>query len=436
MSDVAVWPMNEGEAPLLWRGDVLVVGGGSAGSAAAVAAARAGADTLLLESGGFLGGTGARILDTFYGFFAPGSGERVVGGVGWEVCERLDHMKMSFHRANTYGAGTGITYEPEALKLVWDQIVRDSGAKVMLYALALMPILNDQMIKGAVVASKAGLGRVEATVVIDASGDGELSWRAGAEFAPASRFSDLQPATATFRMGGVGKRPDTATLHRLMSEAAQDGYALPRIEGSAHETLLPGVVHTNMTRVSGMDLTDPWQLTEAEQEGRRQVFEYARFLRDRVPGYEASYLIGASPRIGVRETRRLQGVYVLNEQDFLDCARHPDDIALCGAPLEDHSAGSKTRWLYVGGHGAPDGSLFGIPYRTLVPIGVTNLLVAGRFFSATHEAHASARSIGQCTAMGMAAGQAAAIAVRSLTTPEKVDPVQLREELSKEGALL
>jgi hypothetical protein len=436
MSKVAVWPTNESEVPLLWRGDVLVVGGGSAGSAAAVAAARAGADTLLLESGGFLGGTGSRVLDTFYGFFAPGSGERVVGGVGWEVCRRLEQMGMSFQRANTYGAGTGVTYEPEALKLVWDQIVHDSGAKVLFYALALTPVLDGRTITGAIVATKAGLGRVEATVVIDASGDGELSWRAGAEFAPASRLSDLQPATATFRMGGVGDRPDTATLHRLTREAAEQGYALPRLEGSAHETLLPGVVHANMTRISGKDLTDPWQLTEAEQEGRRQVFEYARFLRERVPGYEDSYLLGSAPRLGIRETRRLQGAYVLDEQDFLGCARHEDDIALCGAPLEDHSAGSETRWQYVGGREAPDGALFGIPYRTLVPRGVTNLLVAGRFFSATHEAHASARSIGQCTAMGMAAGRAAAIAVQNQISPEKVDPTQLRGELSKEGALL
>lgn len=436
MSDVAGWPTREQEVPLLWRGDVLVVGGGSAGSAAAVAAARAGADTLLLESGGFLGGTGSRVLDTFYGFFAPGSGERVVGGIGWEVCQRLEQLGMSFQRANTYGAGTGVTYEPEALKLVWDQLVHDSGAKVLFYALALTPLLDHRTMGGAIVATKAGLARVEAEVVIDASGDGELSWRAGAEFAPAGRLSELQPATATFRLGGVGPRPDTAGLHRLMREAAQQGYTLPRLEGSAHETLLPGVVHTNMTRVAGRDLTDPWQLTEAEQEGRRQVFEYVRFLRERVPGYENSYLIGMSPRLGVRETRRLQGVYVLSEQDFLDCTRHPDDIALCGAPLEDHSAGSQTRWQYVGGREAPDGSLFGIPYRTLVPVGVSNLLVAGRFFSATHEAHASARSIGQCTAMGMAAGRAAAIAVRNRITPEKVDPAQLREELSKEGALL
>lgn len=425
--------------PADWTGDVLVVGGGSAGSAAAVAAARTGARTLLVESGGFLGGTGTRVLDTFYGFYAPGpGGERVVGGVGWEACRRLASMDMSFERPNTYGAGTGVTYEPEALKLVWDDMVTGSGAEVLFYGFMTAVIVADGKVTGAIVATKEGPLRLDASVVIDATGEGEVAWRAGAELASSLPLDDIQPATSTFRVGGVGDSPAaTKELHRLTTEAAASGeYDLPRLEGSIHITLIPGVRHANMTRIAGRDLTDPWELSRAEQEGRRQSWEYVRFLRDRVPGYENIHLLNTSSRLGVRETRRLVGEYVLSGEDFRAAASHDDDIARCGAPIEDHAAGAATRWEYVGGRNEPDDATYGIPFRTLVPRTVNGLLAAGRFFSATHEAHASARSIGQCTAMGMAAGTAAALAADAGIEPRNLDHTTLRTRLTKDEAIV
>ncbi len=420
-----------------WRGDVLVVGGGSAGSSAAVAAARAGARTLLVESGGFLGGTGTRVLDTFYGFYAPGErNERVVGGVGWEVCERLAGREMSFERPNTYGAGTGVTYEPEALKVVWDELVAGAGADLLLYGLMTAAVVADGRVVGVVVETRAGPMRLDAAVVVDATGEGEVAWRAGAELAPSLPLDGIQPATSAFRLGGVGPATaPTKEIHALIGEAIADGtYALPRREGSIHVTNWPGVRHANMTRVAGRDLTDPWELSRAEQEGRRQSWEYARFLHDRVPGYESSYLLGTSPRLGIRETRRLVGASVLSGDDFRGARSHDDDIARCGAPIEDHSAGGATRWEYVGGLAEPDGAAYGIPFGTLVPVTLDGLLAAGRFFSATHEAHASARSIGQCTAMGHAAGLAAALAVDAGREPRTVDTAVLRARLVEDGA--
>jgi hypothetical protein len=424
---------------VLWTGDVLVVGGGSAGSAAAVAAARSGAHTLLVESGGFLGGTGTRVLDTFYGFYAPGpSSDRVVGGVGWEVCERLRLAGMSFERPNTYGAGTGVTYEPEALKLIWDGIVNESGAQTLLYGLLTAAVVDENRVIGAVIETKLGPVVARAHVVVDATGEGEVAWRAGAALAPSLPLKEIQPATSTFRVGGVSEDPaSTKDIHRLMAEAARDGdYDLPRLEGSIHVTMLPGVRHANMTRVAGKDLTDPWQLTKAEQDGRRQSWEYVRFLKDRVLGYEHSYLLGTSHRLGIRETRRLEGEYVLSGVDFTGAVSHEDDIARCGAPIEDHAAGAGTRWEYVGGIPEPDDSTYGIPYRTLVPRDTDGLLAAGRFFSATHEAHASARSIGQCTAMGQAAGTAAALAADAGIEPRKVDYADLRNRLVEAEAIV
>jgi len=425
--------------PTVWSGDVLVVGGGSAGSAAAVAAARLGARTLLVESGGFLGGTGTRVLDTFYGFYAPGpSGERVVGGVGWEACERLRLRDMSFERPNTYGAGTGVTYEPEALKVIWDELVTESGAELLFYSLMTAAIVDEDQVRGIVLETKQGPMQALATVVVDATGEGEVAWRARALLAPSLPLDEIQPATSTFRVGGVTQDPaSTKEIHRLIAEAVKDGsFDLPRLEGSIHHTMLPGVRHANMTRVAGQDLTDPWQLTRAEQDGRRQSWEYVRFLQARVPGYEHAYMLGTSPRLGIRETRRLEGEYVLSGADFRAAQSHEDDIARCGAPIEDHAAGAATRWEYVGGRAEPDDSTYGIPYRTLVPRDTNGLLAAGRFFSATHEAHASARSIGQCTAMGQAAGTAAALAADANIEPRKVEYQHLRSKLTEAEAIV
>jgi hypothetical protein len=168
-------------------------------------------------------------------------------------------------------------------------------------------------------------------------------------------------------------------------------------------------------------------LTAAELEGRRQVREYHRFLRDCVPGFEKSVVVGTSPSIGIRESRRVIGDYQLTRDDVLSARRFEDEIALCGAPIEDHGPGGETDWQYV-----PGGAVYGIPYRCLLPRGVEGLLVAGRCFSATHDAHASARSMATCMAMGQAAGTAAAMG----GLPRAVEVVGLRDRLVANGALL
>lgn len=404
---------------VLWEGDVIVAGGGSAGCAAAVAAARSGARVLLVESSGFLGGTGAAVLDTFYGFYAPGpEAPRVVGGIGWEVCERLFAAGEAFERPNTYGAGTGVTYEPEALKVVWDELT--SGVTVLLHARVCGP-----GVLGVVVETVAGRFLVRAPVVVDATGDAEYAWRAGVALERPGM--QLQPMTATFRLGGVDlSATSTAELHALM--ATSD---LPRREGSVHRTVHDGIVHTNLTRVTGLDPTDPLQLSQAEREGRRQVGAYVRFLREKVPGYGSAVLLGTSVRIGVRESRRLIGRYVLTSEDVLAGRDHPDTIARCGAPIEDHDSGAGTRWEYVRDFGT-----YGIPYRCLLPTEPMGLIVAGRCLSATHDAHASARSMGQCMAMGQAAGTAAALAASTGVDPAEIDVDVLRARLRAEGALL
>jgi hypothetical protein len=142
-------------------------------------------------------------------------------------------------------------------------------------------------------------------------------------------------------------------------------------------------------------------------------------------------VVATSPAIGIRESRRIHGDYVLTRDDVLTGRRFDDEIALCGAPIEDHHAGGDTAWQYVG-----EGGVYGVPYRALLPAGIEGLLVAGRCFSSTHDAHASARSMATCMAMGQAAGSAAAMAVAAGVAPRAVDVVLLRERLARDGALL
>jgi hypothetical protein len=425
--------------------DVLVVGSGSAGSTAAIAAARAGARTLLLERYGFLGGTSTLVLDTFYGFFTPGrSARKVVGGIPDDVVEGLRGFDACFERPNTYGAGTGITYHPEYLKVVWERLVGASGARVLLHAWVQDVESRGGRVTAVIAATKAGLRRIPARVVVDASGDADVCYYAGVPFERAGEKEPAQTLTTTFRMVNVDlerrRSLPKVEFHRLLAEAAEAGdYELPRREGSDHATPVPGMTATVMTRLPSFerrpggfaDATDPEFLTRAEVEGRRQALEYFRFLRDRVPGYGKAHLAGFGTQIGIRETRRVEGDYRLTREDVLSARRFEDQIGLCGAPLEDHSEGSETKWRYL-----PEGECVGIPYRTLLPRGTENLLVAGRCFSATHDAHASVRSMAQCMAMGQAAGAAAAGSAASGKAPRELDVPALRGRLRALGAVL
>lgn len=432
--------------PVIADVDVVVVGGGSAGSTAAIAAARAGASTLLIDRLPFLGGTSTAVLDTFYGFYTPGSEARkVVGGIPDDVVAGLRALGPVVERPNTYGAGTGVTYLAEHLKVVWERLVTEAGATVLLHALLQAVDVRDGRVDGVVVATKAGLARVRGRVFVDASGDADLTAFAGFGYETAGDIDPAQTLTTTFRMVNVDhERRRTlpkAAFHALMAEAAASGaYDLPRREGSDHITPIDGMTATVMTRLDSyrrdadgriVNATDAWFLSEAEMAGRRQALEYVRFLRERVPGYERASLVALSTHVGVRETRRVFGDRRLTREDVLAARQWDDQVALCAAPIEDHHGGTDTVWEYL-----PDGQAVGIPYGTLVVRDAENVLVAGRCFSATHDAHASVRSMAQCMAMGQAAGTAAAMAAAADVAPRQLDVAVLRDRLRRTGAIL
>ena len=430
--------------PLLMETDVLVVGGGSAGCTAALAARERGRhDVVLLERYGFLGGSSTQVLDTFYGFFTPGPEPRkVVGGIPDRVVDALEAEGAVFLRPNTYGAGTGVTYDPERLKLVWDELLARAGVRVLLHAtLVDAEIAPDGRIVGVVISTKSGMFRLRARRFVDASGDADLCHWAGIAYERAGEIDPAQTLTTTFRMCNVdldrferagGKR----MLAERMARAVEEGrHALPRKAGSAHAMVQPGCISTVAVRVADVDATDFEQLGEAEREGRRQAYRYEAFFRDCVPGYEDARIIGLATQIGVRETRRVHGEYRLTREDCLEVRRFDDRVLLCGAPIEDHRDGpageEETEWAYV-----PDGRAYDVPYRALVPRGRDEMWVAGRCFSATHDAHASCRSMAQTMSMGQAAGLAAALSLESDCGARDVPVPLLQHALVELGAVL
>jgi hypothetical protein len=439
--------------------DVLVVGAGSAGCSAAIAAALStDGDVLLVERYGFLGGISTQSLDTFYGFFTPGDEpKKAAGGVPDMVVDRLDARGEMFLRPNTYGAGTGVTYNPEYLKVVWDQLLEEAGARVLLHT----QVVDVEAPAGAAGAAEAprqdappvvvlrtvgGLLRVAAKRIIDTSGDAAVARLLGARLENAGELEAAQTFTTTFRMCNVDldafKRAGGKNmLQEKMARAVDTGtYPLPRKKGSVHPMVQPNCIATVAVRVPFDSPFDPDALTRAEMEGRKQVFVYEDFLRNEVPGFENAKVIGMSaPQIGIRESRRLYGAYRLTREDCLSPARFDDAVMLCGAPIEDHrqnSAGEdETEWVYI-----PDGGVYQVPYRCFVPEAESGswpyLWVAGRCFSATHSAQASCRSMAQTMSMGQAVGVAAALSLRDGVAALEVPGAALQEALKKLGAVI
>lgn len=426
--------------------DLIVMGAGSAGACAAIAGARAGSKVLVIDRLPFIGGTSTAVLDTFYGFYTPGEqSKKIVGGIPDDVINELKKFGSMIERPNTYGAGTGVTYNPEHLKVVWESLIIKSGAKVLLHSLLQQVKVLDGRVQELILATRAGLCSVTGDFFVDATGDADLCNFAGFSYEKAGEIAPAQTLTTTFKMVNVDlverKKINKEQLHQLMQEATNNGYELPRKEGSDHITPVANTTATVMTRLDSVRrnskgeiesvLDDPFFLTDSEIAGRKQAAEYARFLVDKVPGYKNSSIYGFSTLIGVRETRRVYGDYRVTKEDVLEAKQFEDQIGLCGAPIEDHHSGDGTNWIYL-----PAGSAVGIPLRSLIVKDSINTMVIGRCFSATHDAHASIRSMAQCMAMGVAAGVAGSVAlaakkeIRSITFPE------IRKKIVDTGAIL
>lgn len=413
------------ELPVLDSVDVLVCGGGPAGTAAAIASARGGARTLLLERNGYLGGMATA------GLVVPHYNPFHNKGLNAEIIERLKE-------ADAWGADFWkISFDPETWRHVTDDLVLDSGSDILFHTQVVATLVEDDAVRGVVIENKSGRFAILAKVVIDATGDGDVAARAGASYA-LGREEDgaLQPMTTMFRMGGVAWIQTTndglAQLVDAAIVATGSDFRLAYEFPWAIHLPNPREVVLMLVHVRGTDGTDARALTRSEVDGRRQARAAANFLRDNVPEFAESYLIETASQIGVRETRRIIGDYVLTSEDIQEGRSFEDGIATVSFPIDIHDPVATGQVAAKSAYHAPRGA-YDIPYRSLLPAGFEQLLVAGRCISGTFEAHASYRVKGPCVAMGQAAGLAAALSVAQGVSPRELSPALLRDELSAQG---
>lgn len=431
--------------PVFGTFDVCVLGGGPAGIAAAAAAAREGAAVLLVERYGFLGGMGtAAGVTNFCGLFANrfGSIDRVVHGVADDLLARIDALDGLKAPHTMFGRINGQAFDTAAYKIAADALLLDAGVTILFHALAAGVVMDGTRVAALLVETKSGRQAVEARVFIDGSGDGDLATWAGAPVEVGDRGALMFPSTM-FRINDVDpalarNRGWDAFPAQMAAAEQRAGRRFPRktpiIRPQKHEIEW----RVNLTQVanadgSAVDGTDAEQLSRGEIEGRRQIADAFALLRDAIPGFADSYIVDIPPQIGIRETRRVMGDCVLTEDDVLNCASFPDTVGVNGWPVEDHVAGDVVfRWPDIPG----SRGFNHLPYRMLLPLGLDNLLVAGRCASMTHGGQSAARVSGACFVMGQAAGTAAAMTAGGNGTTRDVDVGALQARLERGGAYL
>jgi hypothetical protein len=337
-----------------------------------------------------------------------------------------------------------VPFDPETFKLVALEMLDEAGVDFFFHAFA-SGVLNQRDIQGVVFETKSGPVVIEATTVVDATGDGDIAALAGAPY-EVGRAEDglVQPMTLMFRMADFEKCAFDAYIRQhpeqwrgvhglwdLIRMAAERGeLELPREDILFFATPHPHEVAINSTRVTQVLGTDVWELTCAEWRSRRQMQQISTFLRQYVPGFAHSYLVQSGVHVGVRETRRIIGEYQLTVQDILEARKFADVIARSTYPVDIHNPkGSGTLLKRV-----PQGDAYDIPLRTLLPQRVENLIVAGRCISGTHEAHSSYRVMPVSMATGHAAGVCAALAAQQGKSPRDVPTRAVQETLLAQGA--
>lgn len=445
--------------------DVLVIGGGPGGLCAAVAAARRGVRVLLVEQGNCCGGMATMgLVGPFMTCYDRDGEEMIIRGLFEEIVDRLIERGAALHPSGiragscftswiTAGHDHVTPFEPEGLKLVADEMLEEAGVTVLYHTVFFRPLMEGETIRGAVVLSKSGLEEISAKVVIDGTGDGDVAERCGVPFEFGNEaLGIVQPATMFFHIGNVDSelleaevesnlsrfyRKDGVnyrSLHWLVSEAKEKGdWTLDRTSIGLYRMPKPDEWCVNTSRIMGVDSTDNESLTMAEMTGRRQADEIFRFLKKYVPGCGDARLLATASYVGIRESRHFAGDYRMTKEDIVGARVFEDSILLASCSVDIHGRfGPKSNeYLQV-----RDGRWYGVPYRCLLPQGVSQLLLTGRCISASSEAAGAVRVMPPCMAIGQAAGTAAAMAVRDGCTVRQIDVAALRRSLKENGAFL
>ena len=435
--------------PVYGEFDVVVIGGGPAGLAASVSAARRGARTLLVERYGFLGGMGtADGVTNFAGLYGRKNGEmlQVVHGVADELLERIDALGgLNQPQDGMQGRIRVRSYDVSAYKCAADQFLVAAGVSLLFHAWAAAVLMDGTEIKALVVETKSGRQAIRARRFIDCSGDADVAHFAGVPFELGDGEGSALFPTTMFRVGhvdapralaAVGEFSAINTFMDAAEQRAPGEYRFARKGAILRPNKNPAEWRANVTQIrnaqgKAMDATDARQLSDGELEGRRQITEYFRFLKNEVPGFEESAIVDIAPQVGIRETRRIGGLYALTGEDILSSARFEDSIGINAWPMEMHVDGAIS-W----GFPRDDNRAYNdLPWRMLVPHKASNLLVAGRCASMTHQGQSAARASGGCFVMGQAAGTAAALLPEAQAFAD-IDVSRLQQALLQDGAWL
>ncbi len=443
--------------------DVIVAGGGPGGLPAAIAAARHGAKVLLVERYGFLGGLAtAGLVAPILGHTASRSHTPIVTGILKELTERM-HALGGAPTWEDACQEWGVRFDAEAFKVVADQMVKESGVDLLLHTLVTHALVEDAAVKALVIESKSGRQAVMGKVVIDATGDADVAFRAGALIQQGREFDGQVESMGSFiHIGGIENATETQRAAardklRAAMDAGQFRFYNNGVTGS--NDMHPDHFSPNMTRWPG-DPTHVRDLTQAELGVREQVWRLWAFLREQ-PGFEHAYIHLTAPQVGPRESRQVIGDYILTGEDVQQGRKFPDAVARGSWWIDIHCPLGHTYPVHLCTvecprqevcpfwaaehdktmrHKAdlypPDDDWYDIPYRSLTSKNLDNLLVSGRCISATHQGMAGARVMGTCIAIGQAAGTAAALAVQDAVVPREIDVEALRQTLKADGVLL
>ena len=423
------------EIPIKKQADVFIAGGGPAGIAAAVTAARMGAQVFLAEKGQCFGGAAALACVPAFMRFSDGE-HFLAGGIGREVFDAL------------YGPDTDYTsveypVNAEKLKLIYDKMIMESGCSFLFDTQLLDVQVQDGHIQSVILKGHEDLFAVTARIYIDCTGDGTLAVKAGASWEKGDGEGRMMPATLCTLWNGIdwdravvelGKDPDA----RMLEQAFRDGVFTVKDPSLPGMWKLQGPVGGgNIGRVFGVDGTEEESLTKGILDARRRMPEYEYYYRNYLEGYEKSGIVSSASVLGIRETRRILGEYVLSEADYEKHASFPDEIGRYCYPIDLHAVtpdAEKTQYdeAYQKGYGK--GNSYGIPYRCLLPQNTDNLLVAGRCISTTREMNGSTRVMPCCFITGMAAGTAGALAQDC--SLRELSAEVLRNALREQGAYL